>query len=453
MKLFKSQKGSILISLIITFPFLIIIIVSYLGLSVSSLTVARKDQFITHSQFAADAGVEVSLNEINTDDTWTGSGGEIELLDDGNVRTTYEVTVNEVDDENKEVVSVGRTYWPAGSSTPKSSITLTTTVTSVTSGDFSIVTGVGGLIMQNSARVLGGEIYVNGSLSMTNTAQIGLSFDPVTINVAHQDCPNPADATYPRLCNSGENGQPISISNQAHIYGTVNANNQVSGAGMSDPGLSATTGVTPQALPDHDRNAQIAAVAQEITGADASCTGNETKTIAANTKVNGNVTAAQNCHIVVEGDLWITGTFRLTNSSNLDISDAVGDQEANIMIDGAGGVEIRNSSSINSNSFDRGAKLITYWSDATCSPGCADVTGTDLDDSRYITTITIDNTTAAAETIFYAKWSQVELVNSTAVGALVGQTVFLRNSGTITFGSSVSLTNTYWIISGYRRTF
>src|SRR4030095_15113605 len=262
-----NQKGSVLIAIILIFPFLALIAAYYMELSVASLRVAKKDQWQTHAQLATDAGIDYAVQQINIDDTWTGTGGEVTLLGaspGSPARTTYEITVTDVG-VNKQLTAVGRTYSPSTHSTPDSTVTVTVDLRPVTTGNYSIVTGVGGLYMSNSAKIIGGDVHVNGEIVMSNSSQIGLSTSPVNLKVAHQNCPNPADATYPQLCSSG-NGEPIDINHTAHIYGDVQANNQTTATGMSGPGLTASSGVPALALPPHDRAAQKAAVATTING-------------------------------------------------------------------------------------------------------------------------------------------------------------------------------------------
>ncbi|HSH55807.1 MAG TPA: hypothetical protein VK983_03205, partial [Candidatus Limnocylindrales bacterium] len=323
----------------------------------------------------------------------------------------------------------------------------------VTSSGFSVVTGVGGLFMSNSAKIVGGDVLVNGEIQMQNTTQIGLSTNPLRVDVAHQNCPVPADANYPRLCNSGENGQPISIQNTSHIFGTVKANNQTDGTGMSDPGLSASSGITPQALPVHDRGAQITAVTQTITGADASCnTVGGTLSWPANVKITGDVLIAKDCKVTVNGNVWITGKLDLSNSAKLIVSNTLATTMPDVMVDGIS-IKLSNSSALVSNTSSTGMRMLTYWSRAACSPDCASVTGTDLYNSRNDETITVSNTASAPESTFYARWTRVNINNSGGIGALIGQTVQLSNSATITFGSSAASGSTFWVLSGYRRAF
>ena len=455
----KAQKGSALIPFIIVLPMLILIAGYAMSLAVSSYRLAKRDQLHTHAQFATDAGIDYALQQINLDQNWAGTGAEVELLNDGSIKTTYQITVDNPDPDNKTVTAIGRTYRPVNAATPESSVKILVNLRPIRSGDFSIVTGVGGLYLSNSAKIVGGDVFVNGEVSLINSAQIGLSTSPVNLDVAHQTCPNPPDATYPQLCASGENGEPITIQNTAHIYGDVKANNQVSTAGMSMNGLLASSGVTPQSLPPHDRDAQKAAVAETQTDAWASCDSNtEVRTWPANLKITGNVTIEKKCQITITGDVWITGNLDVSNSAQLIVADTLGATRPNIMVDGQLGASFINSAALKSNVSNTGMQIITYYSRASCSPDCADVTGTDLYNTRNDVTISLDNSAEGAQSVYYARWSRVQINNSGQIGALVGQTVELKNSGTVTFGTTTCGTPpcdaiTAWIIDGYRRIF
>src|SRR5690606_30709873 len=117
--------------------------------------------------------------------------------------------------------------------------------------------------------------FVNGTITMSGSAQIGLSNAPVDVFSAHQSCPLGGGPTYPSQCDPID-GEPISISNPAWIYGDVRAENQSNGSRMSDGGLISNSNVDPLPLPPHDRTAQKSAIvpANDRTGADASCTTN-----------------------------------------------------------------------------------------------------------------------------------------------------------------------------------
>jgi hypothetical protein len=208
-------------------------------------------------------------------------------------------------------------------------------------------------------------------------------------------------------------------------------------------------------LPAHDRDAQVAAVASTQSASAASCSSG-TKTWPANLKINGNVDVSNSCRVTVEGDVWITGTLNVSNSAQIIVSNSLSNPPA-IMIDGSGGLSISNNALLKSNSnvTPVGFRMITYWSTASCSPNCPNVTGMDLYNSRNSTTISINNSAAGPQTEFYARWSRVSVSNGGNVGALVGQTVELSNSGTITFGTSVTGVGgvSAWIVDSYKRTF
>jgi len=453
MKRRLEQSGYVLISIIIVLPFLLLIVAFYLQLATSSYSVARKDQLRTHAQFGADAGADFAVQQLNADDEWDGTTSPIELHNDGKTRVTYESSVEDIGD-NKTITATGRTYSPVTHTSPDANVTIKVDLRPVSTGEFSLVGGVGGLELSNSAKIIGGSVYVNGEISMKNSSQIGLTTNPVNVFVANQACPSPADSTYPQLCASGENNDPITIENPAQIYGNVTANHQFDGSMMSSEGLVGSSGVEALPLPAYDREAQKAAVATTIDGSAASCSGSQTRTWTANTKITGNVSIANNCVVTVQGNVWITGTLTTRNSNQVVVADSLGETIPTIMVDGAAGAKFYNSTRLVSNSSGTGFQIITYHSAAGCSPDCTDVSGTDLFDSKNITTLELDNSAEGAKTIFYARWSQVTINNSGQIGALVGQTVSLKNSGTITFGTSIEgVGETFWVIDSYRRSY
>jgi hypothetical protein len=446
----NKSNGNILIMLVITFPFLVLMVAAYLSLSTSSYNLARQDQLHTQAQLSADAAVDYGVSQLNANTAWTGTSSDVVVQNDGYSKSTFTVSVTTNSPSSKTLVVTGKSYWPVNSASPRSTVKLSADMRPVESGNYSIISGEGGLIMNNAAKIVGGDVFIDGTVSLANTAQIGLSTNAVNVTVAHQACPVPADATYPRVCNSGENGQPISIQNQAHIYGDVKANNQTSGAGMTNPGLTASSGVSPQPLPTYDRDAQKAAVATTITGAAASCNGTQTRTWAANTKITGDVSISTKCKVTVQGNVWITGNLSMANTSQMIVADSLGATRPVVMIDGSIGATFSNSSALISNSVKTGFEIITFWSAAGCSPNCSTVTGTSLYNSRNITTISLSNSAEGAQTIFYAYWSEVMINNSGQIGALIGQTVSLANTGTITFGTSTQTGGTsFWVLNGY----
>ncbi len=466
MKYSDSQNGFVLASLIISTTLLVAVAVAVTTLIINNYSLSVRDTRRLSAQLAADSAADRAIAELNNDANWTGTIGETELINNGEYRSTYEVAVLAGASPSKKIINVtGRTYAPASDTTPISTRKYSVDLRSLgsASGTFSIVTGVGGLILENSAKIVDGDVYVNGTITMSNTAQIGLSSNPVNVKVANQSCPITGGPSYPTVCAAGE---PISISNPSHIYGDVCATHQADGSGMSNGGLDGgCVNPPPLPLPPHDRVTQQANIT--TTTSDAyytDCKSNTAvRTWPAGLKIEGDVSISLKCKVIIEGDVWITGNLELSNSAKLIISNSISLGGTNtvdadypsVMVDGSAGIKIENSSEIAANSSDTGAQLITYWSDAACSPDCADVTGQDLFDSSTVTTIYLEQSAQAPSSILYAKWSQVDLNNGGDIGALVGQKVKLRNSAAVTFGASLGggggSSPIIWLVDNYRR--
>ena len=163
---------------------------------------------------------------------------------------------------------------------------------------------------------------------------------------------------------------------------------------------------------------------------------------------------SNSCTATIQGNVWITGNLSVSNSAKIIVADSVGATRPVIMVDGSSGATFSNAGKFQSNASGTGVQVITYYSTASCSPDCADVTGTDLNSSRSRTTISLSNSAEGAQSIFYARWTQVNLANGGQIGAVVGQTINMSNSATITFGTEIpGSDSTQWVIDGYRRVF
>lgn len=460
----KKQKGQVLITLVIVIPATILIIAAYMSLSVNNYQLARGDQFRSQSQMSADAGADYAIQQINQDDSWAGTSGEVTLLADSAKKTTYEATITNVDDSNKTLTVIGRTYFPPNAAEASSTVTLKIDLDAVTSGTgpTSVSTGVGGLVLSNNAKISGGDVVVNGKITLGNNAQIGLSTNSVNVRSAHQSCPVPADASYPQVCGSG-NGEPISMGNNARIYADVRAKNQTTGTNMSNPGLVACSGTDcdPVVLPTYNRVAQVTAVAVTYasTHANIACGNNGNKSWPANVKVTGNITLGNNCTVTINGDTWLTGNVTMGNNSKFVVADSLGTTRPTIMVDGGntsgtGGFRFGNNAQIVPNSSNTGVQVVSFWSNSACSPDCSSLTGTSLYNSQNVITIDLSNNGSASHTILWAHWTKVRVSNNGAIGAVTGQTIELGNNAVINFTASVPGSDnlvTTWVKRGYMR--
>lgn len=441
-----------------------ILLVSFMVIAISSgaslnYRQARYDTFRVNAQLAADAGFDEALIMLTSDVGWPGSGGEVTLLDTSDVKTTYDTVVNDGATSTSKIISVtARTYSPGTSAEPDVTRRFEIDVEAVTSGTApaSVVSGVGGLLLNSNAKISGGDVIVNGTINIDNNAQIGLSTNPVNVRSAHLSCPNPPDANYPRVCNSGEDGEPITIGTNGLIYGDVRATNQTDGSGMSNPGLVLNQTFDPVPLPDYDREAQKTAVSATQTPAEAGCINNETKNWPANLKITGDVTLGNNCTIILAGDVWINGNFNTGINAELIVADGVGTERPVIMIDGQQGFVLGNNSEITPNNVATGAEIITFWSAAACSPDCPDVTGPDLAASQDQITVDLSNNGNAQNSVFYSRWSKITVSNNGGLGAVAGQTVELGNNAVISFTAALPGSDnliTTWVKRGYMRVY
>jgi hypothetical protein len=470
MKNNNNNQGFIVGSLLV-----LILVVSVLLVTISSAAIgnfqnATKANARINAQFAADSGLDQGLHELNIDETWTGTTGEVTLFTstDSDVRSTYEITVSAGSSATRKIIrSTGRTYKPASSTTPEATRIFELEAEAVTSGTGpgSVVSGVGGLILNNNSKITGGDVVVNGNVTVNNNAQIGLSTNPVNLRVAHQSCPSPVDATYPQVCTSG---QPIT--NSGNIYADVRAQNQTNSSGMSSPGL-VSNAFPPIAVPGYDRPAHKAAVVSTYTSTNSTirCNNNQSKTWPANVKITGNISLGNNCTVTILGDVWITGNVTFGNNAEIVIADSLGTTRPIIMIDGSSGLDTGNNTDITPNSTGTGAEVITVWWNTNTSTNggfdcggipdpydCTAVTGLALSSSQSNTTIDLSNNTDASNTVFRTLWSRAYISNNGALGAVAGQTIQLGNNAVINFTASIpgsdNLVQT-WVKRGYLRVF
>lgn len=464
------KKGFIVPTILISVVFIVTISLYILSLSLTIQRSASQEAYRQNAQFVADAGLDAGIQSLNADQNWTGTvdglgnPAEVTLYDDGKIKTTYQTTVIDgATDQEKTLATTGRVYVPSSAASPKVVRRYELDVRAVTNGLglTSVVSGVGGLILNNNSKITGGDVVVNGTVTVNNNAQIGLSTtaleNAVNLRVAHTNCPNPPNGTYPRVCASGENGQPITANGL--IYADVRATNQTNGTNMSNPGLVPNQTVAPYILPDYDRDAQKAAVTTTYASNNAavSCGNNQTKTWPANIKIEGNITLGNNCVVTLSGNVWLTGNISFGNNSQIRVSDSLGLTRPTFMIDGPTGFISGNNTQVLPNSSGTGVFIITYWSgDTGCSPDCNNVSGVALKNGQEVTTINLANNASAANSILYARWSRVTVSNNGELGAIAGQSIVLGSNAVINFTASVpgsTNLNVTWVKRGYLRVF
>lgn len=459
----KREDGYFLVTAIVITLFL-----TAIGLSIATLTTAqyqhtKRELFIENAQLLAEAAIEQSVHQLNTDDTFPGYTSAQQFFNNTTQgRGTFTSTVTDnADGNSKTIIAEGKLYRKSSDTSPYVTRKVKAIVVGTTSSGYSVLTGPGGLILNGSANITNTQVYVSGTITMNGASKIGTFNNPVNVTVANNACPSGANPgpTYPQVCNNGS--QPISMSPGANIYGTVCAtgqtstgpnNNIQSGNGGGGLQSGCVAPVYPQLA--YDRQAQINAVT--VTGAGNSNTyscnsGPFSRNWPANLKLTGNVSVARSCDVTINGNVYITGDLNIGGSARIKAANSLGATRPVVMVDG--NITVGGSASMIANSAGTGIKFISFKSTASCSPNCVNVTGTDLKNSQNLTTITVGGATSVPGMIFQAYWSKVVLNGSGNMGAAAGQTVDLSGAGTVIFGTELASGSKTWAISSYQPLF
>ncbi|HVE81136.1 MAG TPA: hypothetical protein VNA68_03320 [Candidatus Dormibacteraeota bacterium] len=484
MKLLKQQKGIIIVGAFIITFFFIVSSLAIAEFSVSHYSSARRTLIATSALQAAEAGADNFMYNINKDHNYKGTNNALPITTDScdpsftvtpitiadnttQGKVTYESCVKNGSIANEKVVlATGKVYYPQTAAQPIVTRKVKLVLGAVIGNPYAVQTGAGGLTMSNTAVVGSGEVYLNGRLKMSNTAQIGTAATPATVHVANNACPRPANALYPLACLANQDGyigatnqnDAICMTNRAKIWGNVHVNLQGTNCDIDASG-TVSAGAATVPLPADNRPTltpiNYPVIKERVDNGD--CPVGSPVTIwADHTHFKGDVEISHNCVVIVKGDIWIDGDLEMTQSAVLTVDPTLTDPNnpPTIAIDGAGGFKPQNQASMNANITGVGFRVITYHANgAACTPNCINLTGPGLATAQGFETITFRNGFTGVNSRFYARWSQVGVENATNVGSLIGQSVVLRNPGTVTFGFTVGGTISAWDVRHYEQVF
>ena len=439
MKLIKNSQSGIIAPVAVILLFAMLMLgVAAVNISTNTYSIVHRDNFDLHAQLASEAGLDDAIQSIIENPSWTAPTSQTMVMNTSGTRTTYELNVSDGSVSGEKIVrSTGRAFRSTSSSEAVSTRTYEVTLRERTSSPSgvptsgsTVIAGPGGLLLDSRAEVRG-SVYVGGSLTLDSRSKIIAGSN--TVYVADNRCPVSGDlSTYPRICNTGETSQPITLTSNSSIEGRVMANNQTSTARMSGPGLVSGT-VPAFKIPPPPNRAPIKSATEAgtiMTGAAASCD-KSTVTWPANLKIVGNVEIDSGCIVTISGDTWITGNILIDSGSIVRIAEGL-TRRPTIMLDGANGLILDSKSSILTNSNGVGGRFVTYYSTATCSPECTDVTGANLSASSKIKTIEFDSSaysTLGSE--FIAAWTAINIDSRSQVGALSGQYIRIESQATV----------------------
>ena len=473
----RSQSGVIIIGAFIVTFFFLMTSIAIAEFGANHYVNTKRTHSAASALNAAEAGADAFMHGINENATYKGTNNAPSSSTDSCVatmspvtltsntaqgKTTYESCIQDGTLTNEKLVTVtGKVYLPVNASTPKVTRKVRLVIQSTGSGAGHIVqTGNGGLKMTNSSSLGSGSVYLNGRLEMSNSATIGAIGQQSFVYVAGMGCGS--GASFPQLCaGTSTSTLPIYMTNTSHIYADVHSPNMTGSLASSTRSRMTNAGLVDAnaptlPMPDDNRSTVMGRNSwTTVSGASGSCSSG-TKTWAAGTKFTGDVSVSNTCKVTVEGDIWITGSLQLSNSSSAKVGATV-TQAPNILIDGQHGFRPTNSSSLQTNDGGYAFEIRTFWSPAgTCGTTCPVPTGSNLYTSTNTNTIITSNSVNLAHSTLHAVYSGILVGNATNVGRLIGQKVEFSNSGIVTFdgtgtGATGEVVN--WDVKYYEQIF
>lgn len=456
-----NENGSFLVAALVMILFL-----TAIGLSLSQLIATQYyhttlETYDSNALQLAEAGAEESVQQLNTDDSFTGYSAPQTFFNDSTQgKGIYTTTVsNNSDGKSKSIISTGTIYRSADDTAPVTRKIKVTVVGTASSG-YSVFTGPGGLILSGSANIVNSSVFVNGFITLSGAAKIGTSSNPLDVDVANYQCPSSGGSSYPSLCTDGT--QPITMAYSTHIYGSVCATGQTSGGPNNNiTGGSGGSGLKPGCVapqsnpPTYNRQAQIGAVTATASGSDTNYNCSKwqnpngfTRTWPANLELTGNVSASSSCDLTITGNVYITGNLTIGGAAKIRVADSVGATRPVVIVDGS--IDVGGSGSMIANSSGTGIEFISF-KNSTGNPAVANLTGQDLYNSQKTQTVDVGGASGLPGMIFDAYWGKITIGGSGTLGSAIGQTVDLSGAGTVTFGTSLASGTKTWTIRSYQR--
>ncbi|HXH26380.1 MAG TPA: hypothetical protein VNG90_00630, partial [Candidatus Acidoferrum sp.] len=340
----SKQQGWFLVSAIVMTTLLTAVALSIAGLVVLQYQHTVREEFVQNAELVAEAGIEQSVNELNTSDTFSGYPTAQQFFSNtAQGKGTFTTTITDNADKSKTIVATGLLYRTSADTTPYITRKIKVTVVGTASSGFSVVTGPGGLILGGSANVTNSNVYVAGTITMNGSSKIGTATNPVTVDAGNDACPTGANPgpTYPQVC-SGT--QPITMAPSTNIYGTVCATGQTSTGpnnniqtGNGGAGLEVGCTAPIASQPTYDRSGIIGGVTTTVSGTSGTyaCSGNKSITLPANVKITGTtVSWGNSCKITVSGNVYIPGNLSVGGAVQIITSAGVGTTRPIIIVDG-----------------------------------------------------------------------------------------------------------------------
>lgn len=466
-----SQNGVIMIGAFIITLFFLTVSIAAAEFGVQHYTSTRRTLITSGALNSAEAAADAFMFNINSNTLYQGTNNAPSTATDSCTgytpapvtlvnnsvqgKVTYESCVkNGTISGEKLVYTTGKVYLPATSLTPFETRKLKLVINQSLPANYTVMTGPAGLHLSNNVQIVTGPVFVGGKLVMENGSAIGSIATPTTVYVGDKVCPSPADSTYPLNCGSSSVSATTDIS--GHIYGDTHVLNTVDNTShFTLPGVTQHDTIPAVTLPPADHAALTSTPTASVNSG-----GMASKLCSSGTmhlsghytgSITTNMTIANNCIIYIDGDTWLDGNLVLGNNNVIAVSNSLS-SAPNLIIDGSTGLDTGSRGGISNNGSNIGLNVYTFWSAASCTPSCSNLTGTNLANSQGVTTIDLENNfTGAANTKFYAVWSQLVLGNNSTVGQLLAQKIDLRNNGSVIFGNIGGGTGYTWDVRYYEQ--
>jgi hypothetical protein len=182
----KTEKGSILISILIISMFLSVLVSGLIVYASSNLSRGRGRVLNLESQYAAESGADAAIAYLNSDpsSTYAGTGGaEVQVLRNNMYKATYTTTVAAGSTGNEKIItSTGKVYSPATAAT--ASYTRRIEVVTQRTSD---TVSTAGILSRNIIDLQSGvknvyakDLYVNGYIN-TNKNTTNIVAENITV--------------------------------------------------------------------------------------------------------------------------------------------------------------------------------------------------------------------------------------------------------------------------------
>ena len=435
------------------------LLLTFIGLSLAEVALVQmkrtnENVYISNAILAAEAGIERTIYLFNESGPFSGISATEYYNNADQGSATYETQVVAGSIEGERVItSIGRAYNKKGVLEKERRIRVTTVGTQSLSPN--VYAGAGGLILSGNVNISNTDIYVEGFIHLNNSAaSIGSPSDDMRkIEARNAWCM--VSGSYPEPCPAGT--EPITLNNNATIYGHVCANGQIDDTGITsyDP----TCAVLPRPNPyEYDRDAHIASMdpakVYSPTATQVKCGNGDDTNWLGGTTITGSITINSNsCELTISGDVYIQGNLDLSKGT-VRIADGLTTRPV-IAVDGM--ITTRNNLSIIANDQNIGGRFISYKcknESGVAVNGCSSLTDGAQYQTRNDVTVDAKSSDGAIGSIMQSYWGRIDVGASGTIASAVGHTVELSGNGTVVFGDNLaSETQSTWTIRSYQYNF